>query len=67
MAVTSMYFPSGRSSSRSIILRKSSLASLPMGITSSCCSPNLSCHSRGLGIRCSAASEICQSYILVAS
>ena len=67
MAVTSMYFPSGRLFKRSMILRKSSLASLPMGITSSCCSPNRSCHSRGVGMFCSAASEICQSCIWVAS
>ena len=47
MAVTSMYFPSGRSFKRSMILMKSSLHSLPMGRISSFRKPNFSCHSTG--------------------
>ena len=67
MAVTSMYFPSGLSLSRLMILRKSILASRPMGSISFFCRPSFPHHSSGEGIFFSAASEICQSAILVAS
>ena len=66
MAVTSIYFPSGLFFNLSLILRKSSLASLPMGSISSFSSPSLSLHSSGVGMFFSAASEICQSAISTA-
>ena len=67
IAVTSTYLPSGLSFKRSIIFKKSSFASFPMGRTSSFFKPSFSRHSSGVGIFPSAASEICQSAILVAS
>jgi len=67
MAVTSIYLPSGRSFRRSMILRKSSLQRRPMGKISSFLNPSFSCHSHGVGMFFSAASEICQSFNCVAS
>ena len=67
MAVTSMYLPSGLSLRRSMILRKSSFARRPIGSISSLARPSFCCHCSGVGIFFSAASEICQSAILVAS
>ncbi len=66
MAVTSMYLPSGLSFRRSMIFRKSSLASLPIARTSCFSRPNFSLHSSGVGMLASAASEICQSAISTA-
>ena len=67
IAVTSMYLPSGRSLRLSMILRKSSLESRPMGSISSFWRPSLSIHFSVVGMLTSAASEICQSAIFVAS
>ena len=49
MAVTSIYLPSGRSLRRSMIFKKSSLHSLPMGRISSFCRPKLLPHLLGSG------------------